>query len=254
VEQPQTKGASVKVDHLIIGEGEVGSALLEVLRRGHQSLAIRDEAPSASDPNEAETLHIAFPFGGLFVQAVAEYRMRYRARIVVIHSTVPVGTAAALDACASPIRGKHPHLAQSILTFVKFFAGTGAAEAASAFAECGVRTELVADPETVEAGKLWDLLQYAIAITIQKQMWQWCIDNGIDPAVAYTRFNRTYNEGYEALGEPQFVRPVLTDIPGPIGGHCVITGSAMIEHPLADLVLRANAQTEELPDAVAIHG
>lgn len=225
-----------RLDHLVIGAGQVGRAVFEVLEHGRDNVGIRD-VDDELDGHRAHMLHVCFPHSADFGEAVARYRERYQPEVVVIHSTVPAGTARALKACASPIRGKHPDLARSILAFVKFFAGAGAENAALAFAACGVATEIVEQPETVEAGKLWDLLQYGISILVQKQMRRWCVDHGVDPDVAYGAFNRTYNAGYAALGHPEYARPVLEEMPGRIGGHCVMPGIALIDDELARLML-----------------
>lgn len=226
--------------HLVIGAGEVGRAVAEVLEAD-----VRDITPDMWDPYLVDMLHICFPYSESFIEDVTEYRRRYEANIVVIHSTVPVGTTRALNACHSPVRGQHPNLVDGIRTFTKFFGGEGAEQAASAFWERGVSSEVVENPETTEAGKLWDLLQYGLSIIAQKEMYRWCEEQGADFDVAYTRFNHTYNQGYEELGKPEVRRPVLQNVPGPIGGHCVIQNAPFIDHLLSKVLLELNEQHEQ---------
>jgi hypothetical protein len=232
----------VNVDHLVIGAGEVGRAVAEVLQRGPGTVAIRDVVPGDDDPGHARMLHICFPHGDGFEDQVIVYRAIYVPDVVVIHSTVPVGTTRYLGEVHSPVRGMHPNLVEGLLTFVKFFAGAGAEDAAAAFKECGVPVEVAVQPETTEAGKLWELLQYGLAIVIQKEIYAWCEAVGADPEVAYRRFAETYNEGYRLLGNHRVVRPVIRPMPGSIGGHCVVAGARLLEHPLADLLATLNEE------------
>jgi hypothetical protein len=220
--------------HLVVGAGEVGRAIAEVLDCEARDVdGHRDE--------KVGTLHIAFGWSDSFVAAVIGYRDRYRPDLVVIHSTVPVGTSRRLDAVHSPVRGRHPHLADSLRTFVKFVAGPGADNAAEQMNDHGVDTVVVPDQETTEAGKLWELLMFGLAVAQQKEMYRWCEERGADPAIAYAQFAETYNDGYERLGLPQLRRRIITPTAGQIGGHCVIPMSELVDHELAELLLKLNA-------------
>lgn len=216
--------------NLVIGAGEVGKAVAEVL-----VCAARDI--DHHEPFPVDVLHICFPWSEDFAAQVEKYQDIYEPLVTAVHSTVPVGTCRALDACHSPVRGRHPHLAEGLRAFVKFFAGKGAHEAAEAWPG---PVEVVADPETTEAGKLWELLSYGLQIAIQKEMYAWCVERCADPDIAYRLFAETYNSGYQQLGHPEFTRPIITPTPGRIGGHCVTQNTRHIDHPLAGLLLYLN--------------
>ena len=225
--------------HLVVGAGEVGTALGEILDAPVRDIELEEE------PERVWMLHISFPYSEGFDDWVRAYRDRYDATVVVVHSTVPVGTCRRLGVCHSPVRGRHPHLAEGMRAHVKFFAGVGAEEASLVFWQRGVATEVVADPESTEAGKLWDLLQYGWSIMLQKRAYAWCRRVGADPDVAYRQMNLAYNAGYQQLGEPQFVRPVLEEQPGRIGGHCVVPNMAFVDDALARLLEDFDAALEE---------
>ena len=225
--------------HVVIGAGQVGSAIAQVLGARHE-VHLRDV--ELSGPPLAEVLHICFPWGPEFKQQVKMYVTQYEPDLVVVHSTVPVGTCASLGAVHSPVRGRHPFLAQGIRTFVKFFGGPRAAEAAAAFTYCGVEVRCVPESDTTEAGKLWELVQYGMQIVVEKQMYAFCQKYGLDFDVVYTEFAHTYNTGYTALGEEQFRRPVIAHVPGPIGGHCVVQNSGLLPHVLAEFVVKAGGK------------
>jgi len=216
--------------HLVIGAGEVGRAIAEVL--GCPTRDIGD------DPTLGwvDVIHVCFPYSDGFEEAVRGYQARYQPDLTVIHSTVPVGTSRRLGAVHSPVTGKHPRLAPSVRTFVKWFGGEQAGEAAAHFAAVGVPTRTTPWPETTEAGKLWQTLQFGLLVAIEKECVAFCEAVGADPDIAYAEFNRTYSEGYAAMGEP-FRLPVLAHVPGPIGGHCVIPNAHLTPAPLADMLI-----------------
>lgn len=221
---------------LIIGAGQVGTAIAEVLDRAHE-VSLRDiHEPDDLKPS---VIHICFPWSDRFSHDVRAYQAAYQPLLTIIHSTVPVGTSRKLDAVHSPVTGRHPHLAESVLTFVKFFGGERADEAAIIFRRCGVKTRSVADQESTEAGKLWQTFQYGWLIALQKEGYRWFDDVGANPAIAYRAFNEAYNAGYAALGE-RFSLPVLENMPGPIGGHCIIPNARLTDSPLATMLLSLN--------------
>lgn len=222
--------------HVVLGGGQVGTAIAQVLQTRHE-VYLRDIEPSG--PPKAQVLHICFPWSEGFKDAVQDYVFSYDPDLVIVHSTVPVGTCASIGAVHSPVRGRHPFLAEGIRTFVKFFGGPRAVDAAAFFQYCGVEVRCVPRAEDTEAGKLWELVQYGLQIVVEKQMWAWCQKYGLDFDTVYTEFALTYNRGYEALGEAQFRRPIITHVPGPIGGHCVLQNARHLEHPLAKYVIRA---------------
>jgi hypothetical protein len=219
--------------HLIVGAGEVGTAVHAVLSCAHDTL-IRDLDPV--DVGTVDVLHICFPWSQEFAGQVKEYVAEYRADLVVVHSTVPPGTCDPHAWVHSPIRGRHPRLAESLFAFVKHFGGARAQAAAADFHAAGVRVQAHGLAADTEAGKVWELIQYGLQIRVQKAIHAWCEEHGLDFDTVYTQMARTYNDGYADLGHHQFLRPVLAHIPGPIGGHCVTENAGLINHPLAHMV------------------
>ena len=104
----------------------------------------------------------------------------------------------------------------------------------------GVRTCSVPDQETTEAGKLWQTLQFGWLVALQKEAYAFMQRTGADPDIAYRLMNEAYGAGYGALGEP-FRLPVMADMPGPIGGHCVISNARLTDSPIADMLLTLDA-------------
>ncbi len=223
--------------HLVIGMGEVGTALYQVLLSKHDVIGIdKEEEPVL----EFDFVHICFPHFKGFIREVKRYKKQYlkKGGVCVIHSTVPVGTSRRCEAVHSPIRGIHPNLKESILTFTKYFGGEGAQEVAWEFGNAGVNCKTFNSPEETEAMKLWDLAGYWMNILFQKDVKRYCDKHGLDFHNCYTEPNLSYNAGYEKLGFPQFKKYVLKDMPGPTGGHCIRQNVPHLKSKLAKFLIK----------------
>lgn len=215
---------------LIIGAGEVGKSLYEVLKEVHETF-LRDKETDEFVGGGLDVLNICFPYFNGFEAAVRGYQKQYNPRITIVHSTVPVGTCRTVDAIHSPIHGKHPYLASGIRTFVKYVGSSyddEAVFAAQFLEQAGIKVKIVSSPEASEASKLWCTTQYGWNIVLAKEVKNWCEENQLPFDEVYG-WNNNYNEGYAELGMPQFHRPVLDPVPGKIGGHCVINNAKLLD-------------------------
>lgn len=207
------------VKQCVIGNGEIGKGISEVL--GCPAFDV--EGPD----KEYDVIHICYPFSDDFEALTEDYEVRCNAELVVVHSTVPVGTCDKNEWVHSPVRGRHPHLAESIRKFTKFFGGKHAKTAAELFPCPAVVTDKA---KNTEAMKLWDTTIYGLNILIEKEIHKYCEENGVDFDIVYTQANQTYNEGYELLGEPQFKKYILKHMEGEIGGHCVLPNFELLNN------------------------
>ncbi len=224
--------------NLVVGLGEVGSAIQEVLNcTGH------DPQRGIEARGTYRILHICFPYNQSkydFINEIKHYKDTFKSDLIIIHSTVPVGTSGKVDAVHSPIRGVHPHLAKGIRTFVKFFGGARAREAAAIFEQQNIKTEISALSEETEAAKLWDTTQYGAMILLNKEIHEFCNKHGLNFDTVYTKFNKTYNEGYVELGRQEVVRPYLKYVDGPIGGHCIVQNAELLKSKTAEAIVEQN--------------
>lgn len=221
--------------HLVVGMGEVGTAVSSVLSRAHD-VYTRDIHNDVDIPGRLDVMDVCIPWSSDFVHTVYDYKADYNPRMIVIHSTVPVGVCDAEGWVHSPIRGRHPNLEEGVSTFVKHFGGHRAKEAALNWKAAGVPTAVHPRASDTEAGKLWELVQYGVQIQVEKAIHSWCAKNDLDFGVVYTAMAHTYNQGYEELGEHHLTRPILKHQSGPIGGHCVVPMSTLLDHPIAEIV------------------
>jgi len=233
--------SSSKKTHLIIGCGEVGTAIKKVLRLCKEVDSI--DVGEARE-QQYDFVHICFPYTKSFIRGVIKYKLKYLRGngILVVHSTVPVGVCRLLYAVHSPLEGRHPHLAESVTTFKKYFSGPRAEIVAKEFRDCGVKTQTVSLQENTEAAKLWSTTQYAWFVILNKEIHSWCRRNGIDFDFVYNEYNRNYNESYERMGE-DFVKPILKYTKGRIGGHCLIPNCKLLGGSwLPELILKKDKE------------
>lgn len=232
--------------HLVIGLGEVGSAMQKIL----DCDGLDFKKDSTANGGVYDMIHICFPYTSNFVSSVNNYKRLYKASIIVVHSTVPLGTCDQNNWTHSPVRGVHPNLEEGIKTFVKFVGGRDYRAVAKVFEKLGINTFTTEKASTTEAIKLWDTTQYGLMILIEKQIKAFCNKNNLDFDSVYTEANETYNEGYRKLGMENVMRPVLKHMSGPIGGHCVIPNAKILAEcepglKLVETLLEVNRILEE---------
>ena len=224
--------------HIVIGLGEVGWALYNIiLAVGYD---INKPNYKSTPLGQFDFMHICIPYGPNFITAVRNYQRQFEAKYVVIHSTVPIGTCDKYGWTHSPVRGKHPDLAKSLLTFKKYVGGVNAVAVAKELEKAGFNTQVVTKAANTEAGKLYDLFQYAASIMVEKHIFNMCEKLHLDFDRVYRNFNKTYNEGYHAMGMDEVIRPVLEHKPGPIGGHCVIPMLKLLDDNNAREIIKSN--------------
>lgn len=225
------------LNHLIVGiGGEVGTGLLKFLCKKTNVWGI-DKKEFPPYPDHIDVMHIAISYKARhFEYIVKEYKRRFKPKMVIIHSTVPVGVCDQLRAIHSPIRGVHPKLHLGIKTFLKYFGGKDSLKAAKLFQSYGCPVLSTNKARHTEALKLWDTTQYGWQIVLMKEIYSWCKKNKVPFEFIYQHANFTYNEGYKKLDRPEVVRPYLDYKKGKIGGHCVVQNLEMIDSFISSVI------------------
>jgi UDP-N-acetyl-D-mannosaminuronate dehydrogenase len=214
---------------IVLGYGEIGRAVRLVsdfpvyaYDKSEGKFNIRNY------PGKIRIMHVSFPYNDNFIKQVKNYQKILKPEYTVIHSTVPVGTSRKCNAIHSPVVGIHPHLAESLKTFTKFFGGESASEVADIFRKYGVKTYVVDKPETTELMKIQCTTLYGLNIEFFKDMKEQCEKYGV-PFEAWTIWNDNYNKGYEKLGYPEYHRYNLVPLMKKIGGHCVVNNYFLLK-------------------------
>jgi len=234
---------------LVVGLGEVGGALAEVIEH-HQPVLRHDIEPREFNAPIA-VMHICIPFraSAEFEAAACGYIERFDPALTIVNSTVLPGTTSALarrtgkPVAYSPVRGKHVRMAQDLLNYVKYVAAPAKQTAAAAerhFADLGMKTRRMDRPETLELAKLAETTYFGVQIAFAQDLDRYARRVGAD-----------YEQAIDFFEEVPFL-PRTRYFPGFIGGHCVIpniqllrriAGSAML-----DAILESNAaRAQEVP-------
>ena len=204
---------------VVIGLGEVGRPLLELVSQHHDAIGI-DMAPASADVSCVDVLHVCYPFEiEDFAGETARYIERFRPTVTIVNSTVAVGTTRAVAARTgaavvhSPVRGKHARMRDELLKYTKFVGPidpTAGAYAADHFESIGMQTRVLATPESTELAKLAETTYFGLLIAWAQEVERYCDQLGpaYDDVVAI----------YEEVG---FFPPVKY-FSGIIGGHCVL--------------------------------
>ena len=232
---------------LVIGLGEVGRPLLAVLQRVHRAEGI--DLPPRDVHSRVDLMHVCYPAEvDDFVGMTAAYAQRYRPEIVVIHSTVPVGTTRAVQSSVSipvvhsPVRGKHARMEEELLHYTKFVGASDpgvATRVESYFQQAGMRTRRLASTEASELAKLTETTYLGLLIAFAQDVDRMARDTGV-----------SYDEVVSFYDEIGYLPPVRC-FPGVIGGHCVMPNIALLKRSHNSRILDAIEWSNEIRKAQA---
>ena len=229
----------------VLGVGEVGKAISQIFAKRFTVLKkdlVFDEIKNA----KLNVLHVCIPYSEKFTNHVVRQIKKNKPDLVIIHSTVHPGTTMEIFnktstlIVHSPIMGSHPNLAKDLLIFTKIIGPTDKRSvtlAAKHLQKVGIKTVVFNNSFESEIGKLFDTAYYAWNIIFSKIVWNICQDKALNFDNVYTRLNEIYNLGYQK-SKPNVIRPVLKYQSGPIGGHCLITNTQMLEESNPSIVTK----------------
>lgn len=232
---------------LILGHGEIGKSIEKLYKDKEFKVFWKDLEDSSEEieslfVQKVVVMHVCIPFldKKAFCKSVLDNVQYFTPELVIINSTVPVGTTSylskkldsdnfgwsgyACDIVHSPVMGVHPNLTEAILTFKKIIGADspGAFNLAEKhFEELGVTTIPYSSSENSEAAKLLCTTYYGTVIGFMQEVYEYCKEKKLDFEEVYTFTNEIYNDGYEKLGMEFVRRPVLRYMGKGIGGHCV---------------------------------
>ena len=215
---------------IVIGLGETGQPLYEILKEAYPETEGYDKQKSNSVPeHHFLIMNICIPYFEGFIDAVREYRSVFNPKLIIIHSTVPIGTTAQiLDAVHSPIRGKHDRMKSDLKNYVKWVGGKDTSLAAEYFKGAGIKIQQCDTSEQTELMKLLCLAKYGKDIAFA----YYC------NALAKT-YEFSYNDildwdfQYNMFVEDGLQRPLIASPEGGVGGHCIIPNTELLneQHP-----------------------
>ena len=204
---------------VVVGLGEVGKPILEIVSRRHKVVGV-DVSPPTERIKAVDVMHVCYPFEiEDFVGQTARYMKLLGPSLTIINSTVAVGTTRAVAertgaaVVHSPVRGKHVRMLEELLSYTKFVGAidpVSGERAAKHFESVGMKTRVLSSPEATELAKLTETTFFGLMIAWAQEVERYCDQLG-----------QEYDEiasFYEGIG---FFPPVKY-FPGVIGGHCVM--------------------------------
>jgi UDP-N-acetyl-D-mannosaminuronate dehydrogenase len=226
---------------IIVGLGEVGKPLLEIMKSRYQTFGVDINQPAPI--SQCNVMHVCFPFqSGEFVGQVVEYVDQYRPALTVINTTVAPGTTRCVAVKSgaavvhSPVRGKHVRMQEEMLHYTKFVGaldGQSGQRAVEHFQKVGMKTKLLMSPEASEIAKLTETTYFGLLIAWAQEVERYCMKLGAN-----------YNEVVSFYDEIKFFPPVKY-FPGVIGGHCVMPNIAILREQfpsdLLEAIVKSNA-------------
>jgi len=221
---------------LVVGLGEVGKPLFQLLSEHYKVVGI-DIQPPSEPVGEVDVLHICFPFEIRdFVGEAARYIETYKPAVTVINSTVAVGTTRKVavrtgtPVVHSPVRGKHVRMLQELSHYTKFVGSSDPAageHVAAHFAGAGMKTKVLTTPESSELAKLTETTYFGLMIAWAQELERYCDQAGA-----------SYEEIIAFYEEISFF-PSTKYFPGVIGGHCVMPNIEILRKFDDSQILRA---------------
>src|SRR5262245_404734 len=184
---------------VVVGLGEVGKPLLELISNYHDAVGV-DVAPPNEEIKNVDILHVCFPFQiPDFIGETARYIGLFRPKLTVINSTVEVGTTRAVAVrtgaavAYSPVRGKHARMLEDMRKYTKFVGAVNSQDAnlaAEHFASVGLRTKVLKTPETAEIAKLSETTFFGLMIAWAQEVERYADQAGAD----YNEISSFYEE------------------------------------------------------------
>jgi UDP-N-acetyl-D-mannosaminuronate dehydrogenase len=190
-----------------------------------------------------------------FVAATANYIKQFKPKLVIINSTVPLGTTKKIQqnckclVAHSPARGVHKsaeHMKWELKRWTKYVGGADAEAAEAArkhFEKMGLKVKVLKSCAETELAKLFETTYRAWMIACFQEM---------------HRISRTFEADFDDVVDfledthrVRLDRPVM--FPGFIGGHCLIPNTELLlqfyDSEFLRLILKSNQKRkEELKD------
>ena len=247
---------------LIVGLGEVGHSLFELLKEsgkfdvyGLDSNVekMRTIAGERELPKEVDVMHICYPCTDQerFVQTTLDYIRRIKPTLTIIDSTVPPGTTEKIYSLSkspiahSPIRGMHKTLEtmKRDLRFWRKYVGGTTKESADAarthFEKLGLKVRVLKGPAETELTKLFETTYRAWMIASFQEMHR-----------ISRHFKADFDEVVDMLEDIHRVdlnKPL--HYPDVIGGHCLIPNTELLlksyDSKFLRLILESNEKRKE---------
>jgi UDP-N-acetyl-D-mannosaminuronate dehydrogenase len=251
----------VKPIVLVVGLGEVGRSLFELLRESKKFEVYgwdidekkMQDVQQGDLPKKVDVLHICYLCRNqdTFVKTTADYVRRFKPELTIVNSTVPPRTTEKIHAISggcmvhSPVRGMHKSresMKRYLLFLTKYIGGVDEESVRLArkhFEDFGLKTKVLKSPVDTELAKLFETTYRAWMIACFQEMHR-----------ISRRFGANFDEVVDFLEDThrvRFNRPVM--FPDVIGGHCLIPNTELLlknyDSKFLRLILESNEKRKK---------
>lgn len=223
--------------HLVVGMGQIGSAVAQVLVDANYKVATLDV--NTEPTKETDILHVCFGHSDNFVAEVQRYQKMYDPKLTIIYSTVPVGTTRGFPKTVhSPVEGRHPRLYYSVKAGTRFIGYNNERDADLAADIWRPITTCEGWPNSdwTEFLKLCSTSKYGINLVWEDYVFN--VGQKLDmPHEMAKTWDKAYNSLYKKLKFPQFRKFVVDPPEGKIGGHCVVPNAKLLNDQFPSALL-----------------
>ena len=256
---------SIKNIDLVIGLGEIGVPILNILEKGEDVIGY-DIDPTKMNSKKYQALkekpilflHICIPFTKNFVSTVVNLAKVKKPKAIVIHSTIEPYTTQKIQKLIdipviySATRGVHKRMISDMKKYTKFYALEKSApnkkwasqNYSNLLKKCGIKSKKMSDPITLELAK----------IIVDTSYYGWLINYAQLSNMIAKKHKVDYDEMWSFADEIQkYLRNRPKMFPGFIGGHCVIPNLSLInEESLWQIDKINNLYVQKVKDAKSI--
>lgn len=237
---------------LIIGIGEIGLALYEIVRGAYpQTEAYDIKWGKRSLPVDVDVVHICYPYSETFVKDTVNYTKETNPLLLIIESTVLPGTSNTISdklkgtrthVVHSPVRArKADGIKRGLYTYTKFIGATdkeGAHLADDYYKSIGFHTYLCKSPLETEFAKIINLSYFGIMLGWNQEIRRIVAHYELELNDILTFLGTTTIEsGF------RFPRPIYDG--EPISGHCITPGMKLLYKKYKSQFIEATLNSDE---------
>ena len=216
---------------IVIGLGEVGSAIHELVKQFHKTEALDIELKEIVGP--FDVMHICFPYTDRFIENVLNYAKRFQPKLLIIETTTRPGTTDKIAKelpstliCHSPVRGRHEEtILLGLKTYTKYV-GPCSSEAAEFakkyYTNMGLNVHIAKSPVETEFAKLMNLAYYGTCIGTFQEFERLIEKHALKREDIMNFIGSTQTESQGKVPRPLYYG-------GYIGGHCVTPALRMLQ-------------------------
>jgi len=235
---------------LVIGLGEVGSAIYDIILKSPKHLVEGFDVEPKEIDFIPDIMHICIPYNQQFIRSVINYMKKYKPALTIIESTVKPFTTQEIYAetrmpvCHSPVRGNHREgLVKGLYKYTKFIGAPKRQFALMAeryYNSLGIKTQVCSSSLETEFMKILNTSYYALLIAWFQEIRRLCLKYNLNESeIKHFFLTNTVESNY------QHMRPIL--YPSKIGGHCLIPNLKLLEEfspEFVKLILWSNNNLE----------